>query len=124
MVTPIKGNNGCDKMKKEDSKIILKGVPASPGRVKGIVKVLMVPEDANKMNKGDILVAPETNPQYLFAIKRTSAIITDRGGILSHAAIVAREYGIPGIVGTLEATKKLKDGMEVTVDGEKGIVYE
>jgi len=111
-------------MKEEDSKIILKGVPASPGRVKGIVKVLTVPEDVTKMNENDILVAPETNPEYLFAIIRASAIITDRGGILSHAAIVAREFGIPGVVGTFEATKKLKDGMEVTVDGEKGIVYE
>ncbi len=111
-------------MKEKDIKIILKGVPASPGKVKGIVKVLMVPEDANKMNENDILVVTETNPEYTFAIIKASAIITDRGGILSHPAIVARERGIPCVTGTGNATKKLKDGMKVTVDGKEGVVYE
>lgn len=110
-------------MKEEDIKIILKGVPASPGKVKGIVKVLMVPEDANKMNENDILVATETNPEYTFAIIKASAIITDRGGILSHPAIVAREIGIPCVTGTGNATKKLKDEMEVIVEGAKGYVF-
>lgn len=110
-------------MKEQNRKILLKGIPASPGRVKGKVKVLMKPEDAEKMNDGDILVVSETNPEYTLAILKASAIVTDRGGILSHPAIVAREMGIPGIVGTLEATKKLSDGMKVTVDGVEGIVY-
>ncbi len=109
---------------KEGKKVILRGIPASLGIIEGVVKVLMKPEDAEKMENGDILVAPETNPEYTLAILKASAIVTDRGGLLSHPAIVAREMGIPGIVGTHEATKKLKDGMKVIVDGKEGIVYE
>lgn len=108
---------------KKDKKIILKGMPASPGIARGKVKVLLSPKDAEKMEDGDILVATETNPEYTLAIIKACAIVTDRGGILSHPAIVAREMRIPGVVGTFEATKKLKDGMEVIVDGKEGIVY-
>lgn len=105
-------------------KIILKGIPASPGITKGKVKVLLSPADVDKMEEGDILVTIETNPEYTLAILKASAIVTDRGGMLSHPAIVAREMKIPGIVGTSGATKKLKDGMEILVDGEKGVVFE
>lgn len=104
-------------------KILLKGIPASPGRVEGKVKVLMGPEDAERMKEGNILVAPETNPEYTLAILKASAIVTDHGGTLSHPAIVAREIGIPGVVGTEKATQILKNGMKVTVDGTKGIVF-
>jgi pyruvate,water dikinase len=102
--------------------IILKGIAASAGNVKGIVKVLMKPEDVEKMDNGDILVAPETNPEYTLAILKASAIVTDHGGILSHPAIVAREMGIPGVVGTQKATLILKDNLEVIVDGDNGYV--
>lgn len=103
-------------------KIILKGIPASSGKTQGKVRILLGPEDADKMNDGDILVAPETTPEYTLAILKASAIVTDHGGILSHPAIVAREMGIPGIVGTEKATQILKDGMAVTVDGDNGYV--
>lgn len=105
-----------------EKKILLRGIAASPGKVKGKVRVLMGPEDVEKMEEGDILVAPETNPEYTLAILKASAIVTDHGGILSHPAIVAREMGIPGVVGTFKATKVLKDEMEVVVNGDKGYI--
>jgi pyruvate,water dikinase len=103
-------------------RIILRGIPASSGKVKGRVKILLSSIDVLKIKKGDILVAPETNPEYTIAIIKSSAIVTDHGGILSHPAIVSREMGIPGVVGTEVATQILKDGMEVIVDGTKGVV--
>jgi len=102
--------------------IILKGIPGSPGRVKGKVRIIRSAKEALRLREGEILVAPETNPDYLPAMLLASAIITDRGGALSHAAIVARELGIPAVVGTLHATNILKDGMEVVVDGTLGLV--
>jgi len=103
-------------------KIIVKGVPASPGRVRGRVKVLRGPADVDKMREGDVLVAAETTPEYTLGILRAAAIVTDHGGILSHPAIVAREIGVPGVVGTGNATELLRDDMEVTVDGDRGWV--
>lgn len=111
-------------MKKNNFKIILEGTPASSGKITGKVKILTSPKDVKKMKKGDVLVAPETNPEYTLAIIMASAIVTERGGILSHPAIVAREMGIPGVVGVKDAMKKLKDNMIIMVDGDKGIVYE
>lgn len=105
-------------------KILLKGIAASAGVIKGKVKVILDPEETNKMDKGEVLVTTETTPEYISAILKASAIITDFGGVLSHPAIVAREMGIPGVVGTFKATKVLKDGMEVVVDGQKGIVFQ
>jgi len=108
----------------DNHKITLKGVPASPGVQVGKATVLLSPTDAEKMLDGDVLIAPETNPEYNTAILRASAIVTDRGGRLCHAAIVAREMGIPGVVGTQEATKKLKNGIKVEVNGYDGTVTE
>lgn len=102
---------------------ILKGIGASHGRVKGKVKIVLDPKDVDKVNEGDVLVTVMTNPLFTIAIENAKAIITDVGGLLCHAAIVARELGIPCVVGTEKATKVLEDGMEVIVDGEKGIVY-
>lgn len=104
-------------------KIILKGVPASPGVAKGEVRVINSPNGNEKMIEGAIFVAPETNPEFVPAMLKAIAIVTDRGGMLSHAAIVARELGIPGVVGTGNATKILKDGMKVIVDGTSGVIY-
>lgn len=102
---------------------ILTGAPASPGIGTGVVKILRSPKEISKISKGDVLVAPMTSPDYVPAMKKANAIITDQGGQTSHAAIVSRELGIPAIVGTKEATKKLKDGMVVTVNGATGEVY-
>ncbi len=103
---------------------ILVGDPASPGVGIGRVKVLNSPKDIGKIETGDILVALYTNPDYVPAMKKSAAILTENGGRTSHAAIVSREFGIPAIVGIPQVTKKLKDGMVITVDGTKGEIYE
>lgn len=103
--------------------ILLKGVAASKGIVKGKTRVLLNPNEVDKFQSGEILVLPSSSPLYTLAILKASAIITDIGGILSHAAIVARELGIPCITGTEKATKILKNDMKILVDGEKGVVY-
>jgi pyruvate,water dikinase len=76
----------------------------------------------NKVREGDVLVAPMTTPWYLPAMKKAGAFITDEGGITCHAAVVAREFKKPCIIGTKDATKILKDGMKIEVDADKGIV--
>jgi len=102
---------------------ILSGASASPGIGTGIVKVLKSPKEIGKVKEGDVLVAEMTSPDYVPAMKKASAIVTNKGGMTSHAAIVSRELGIPCIVGTVSATTKLKEGDVVTVDGTKGNVY-
>jgi len=103
--------------------LILKGAPASPGIASGNVNIIKSVKDISHVSNGDILVAPQTNPDYVPAMKKASAIITDKGGRTSHAAIVSRELGIPAVVGTEKATQILKTGMTVTVDGAKGEIY-
>jgi pyruvate,water dikinase len=102
---------------------ILTGAGASPGIGTGAVRILKSPKEINKVKDGDVLVAPMTSPDYVPAMKKASAIITDEGGQTSHAAIVSRELGIPCVVGTKEATHVLKDESIVTVDGSRGFVY-
>lgn len=102
---------------------ILTGNPASPGIGSGPVTILKSPKEIGKVQKGDVLVAPMTSPDYVPAMKKASAIITDQGGQTSHAAIVSRELGIPCIVGTEKATKTLKEGLFVVVNGETGQVF-
>jgi len=107
----------------EEGKMLLKGLGASPGVASGHVKIVKETKDITKVEQGDILVAVMTTPDMVPAMKRASAIVTDEGGMTCHAAIVSRELGVPAVVGTKNATKVLKDGMLVTVDGEKGVVY-
>lgn len=102
---------------------ILTGAPASPGIGSGPVKIISSIHDVGKVLAGDVLVAPQTNPDYVPAMKKAVAIITERGGRTSHAAIVSRELGIPAVVGAEHATTALKTGDVVTVNGEKGEVY-
>jgi pyruvate,water dikinase len=102
---------------------ILSGSAASPGVVTGIVKVLHSPKEIDRVQEGDVLVAPMTTPDYVPAMKRAAAIVTDKGGQTSHAAIVSRELGVPCIVGSKEATTKLKNGKTITVDANSGDVY-
>jgi pyruvate,water dikinase len=108
---------------KVEGEVILKGIGASPGVVRGKVKIILTPMEIWKLNEGEILVTTMTNPMYLSAIKKAKAIITDIGGMICHAAIVSRELGIPCVTATGNATKVLKDGMEVIVDGTKGFIY-
>lgn len=109
----------------EEMKVLLKGLGASPGIGAGKVVVIFDASEIDKVKEGDVLVTTMTNPDMVPAMKRASAIVTDEGGRTCHAAIVSRELGIPAVVGTKEATKVLKDGMLVTVDGTRGgVVYE
>ncbi len=103
--------------------IILQGAPASPAIASGPVVIIKSARELSKVQKGMVLVTEMTNPDFVPAMKRACAIVTDRGGRTSHAAIVSRELGIACVVGTGNATKKLKNGQVVTVDGAKGIVY-
>ncbi len=131
-VTTLKGK-GSDteiKIQAEDGKKlklaqvpILTGIGASPGIGTGPVKILKSPKEIGKVKTQDVLVAQMTSPDYVPAMKKASAIVTDEGGMTSHAAIVSRELGIPCVVGTKSATQTLKDNTIVTVDGERGLVY-
>jgi pyruvate,water dikinase len=101
----------------------LRGIASSPGVVSGIARVIRRPEEFGRLQKDDILVAPLTNPAWtpLFAI--ASAVITEVGGILSHGAIVAREYGIPAVMSVAGATARVRDGDRITVDGNSGLIH-
>lgn len=111
-------------IKIENAKVILRGLGAAPGVGKGKVQHIPTPKDIDKMVKGDILVTEMTTPDFVPAMKKAGAIVTDTGGMTCHAAIVSREMGIPCIVGSKLATKELKEGQYVTVDAVHGIVYE
>ena len=100
----------------------LKGVAASPGSVTARARVLHGPEDFHRMSPGEVLVAPLTTPAWTPLFARAAAIVTDIGGPLSHGSIVAREYGIPAVLGTESATRRIHDGQLVTVDGDAGLV--
>jgi len=104
--------------------VLLSGAPASPGMAVGPVKLVTDPSQIDKVNDGDILVSEMTTPDFVPAMKRAAAIVTDRGGRTAHAAIVSRELGIPCVVGTGQATATLKDGQVITVDGSGGKVYD
>jgi len=104
--------------------VIIKGQAASTGMASGPVKIIHSPSDIDQILVGDVLVTEMTTPDYVPAMKRAVAIITDAGGRTCHAAIVSRELGIPCVVGAGDATTKLKVGQIVTVDGKNGVVYE
>jgi pyruvate,water dikinase len=104
--------------------VLLEGQGASPGIASGKVAIVREIKDAGSVKEGDILVAKMTNPDMVPAMRRVRAIITDEGGMTCHAAIVSRELGTPAVVGTKKATKVLQNGQLVTVDGEKGLIYE
>ncbi len=108
----------------EALQLLLTGDPASPGIASGSVKILQDAKEIDKVSSGDVLVAPQTNPDYVPAMKKAVAVVTDMGGRTSHAAIVSRELGIPAVVGTAHATEILVDGMIVTVDGTRGNIYQ
>jgi len=109
-----------------EMKVIAKGIAAGRRDIGfGVAKIVFTPEDASRMlKKGDILVTPMTNPDFVPYMKLASAIVTDKGGVTAHAAIVSRELGIPCIVGAETATKTMETGKEYTVDARNGVVYE
>jgi pyruvate,water dikinase len=101
---------------------VIKGVGASPGQVTGTARVLLGPQEFKQMQPGDILVAAITTPAWTPLFAMASAVVTDVGGPLSHGSIVAREYGIPAVMGTGVATKRIRSGQIITVDGTSGLV--
>ncbi|GAG08489.1 unnamed protein product, partial [marine sediment metagenome] len=104
--------------------IILQGLGASPGIGVGVVRIVKDMSDLSKIKKGEVLVTEMTNPDMVVSMQKSVAIVTDEGGMTSHASIVSREMGIPAVVGVGEATSVLKDGMKITVDGSNGKIYE
>ena len=111
-----------DKRGRRNRGNVIKGVAASPGKAMGTARILHGPEDFNRMKPGDVLVAPITTPAWTPLFTMASAIVTDVGGPLSHGSIVAREYGIPAVLGTGVATRRIHDGQTITVDGGAGTV--
>jgi len=103
--------------------LILKGLAVSVGLAEGKVKIVKDFRQTAAFKKGEVLVTEMTDPTMVIMMSKASAIITDTGGIACHAAIVSREMGIPCVVATKNATKVLKDGQKVKVDGKKGLVY-
>ena len=108
--------------------VLVKGLPASPGRVSGIAHVILSPNLIDNFKEGEILVTEMTAPDWVPAMKKAKAIVTDSGGMTCHASIVSRELGIPCVVGTksrgTSATTKIKSGMQITVDATNGIIYD
>ncbi|MBI2445348.1 hypothetical protein HYV43_03100 [Candidatus Micrarchaeota archaeon] len=101
---------------------VIRGSCAHPGHASGIARVVLDPAKPGEFNVGDILVTGMTRPEYLPLFKKAGAVITDAGGILSHAAIVARELKKPCVIGTQDATKRIKNGQRVRVDAKGGII--
>ncbi len=106
-----------------EAQLLLTGSPASPGVGAGPVRIVLDPSQINEVKEGDVLVAKMTAPDYVPAMKRAAAIVTDLGGRTCHAAIVSRELGVPCVVGAGKATTILNNGQEITVDGSQGKVY-
>ena len=102
--------------------VLARGLAAAPGIASGRVRVLETPDQGERLQEGEILVAQMTNPDWLPTIRRAAALVTDTGGMTCHAAIVARELGVPCVVGTRTATRDLHDGTVATVDGARGEV--
>ena len=103
--------------------VVLTGLAASPGIAYGKIRIIENLEDLQKITSKDVLVTKMTNPDMVVAMQKAAAIVTDEGGLTAHAAIVSREMGIPCVVGTQEATTKLKQGEIITVDGFTGKIY-
>lgn len=105
-----------------EGRLILQGMPASPGRATGFVRIIRGPEDFERFQQGEVLVAQVTAPAWTPLFGLAAAVVTDGGSLAAHASLVAREFGIAAVVGTGDATARLRDGQRVTVDGSAGIV--
>lgn len=106
----------------EHGENLLRGLAASPGIFEGPARLVSGPSEFARIQQGDVLVTPATTEAFNILLPLLGAIVTDNGGLLSHSAIVAREYGIPGVVGTREATERIADGARLRVDGDAGEV--
>ncbi len=106
----------------EHEEDLLRGLAASQGVYEGPARHVSGPSEFGRIVQGDVLVTEATSEAFNILLPLLGAIVTDNGGLLSHSAIVAREYGIPGVVGTREATERIQDGAQVRVDGTAGEV--
>ena len=106
----------------EASPDAVRGVPASPGRATGRARVVRSATEFARLEQGEVLVCPVTTPSWTQLFERAAAVVTDVGSPASHASIIAREYGIPAVVGTTDGTSRIRDGELVTVDGGAGVV--
>ncbi len=122
-VTTIHKSNKSNKTSLTTLTPILTGAPASPGIGVGPARIIFSPKEIGKVKTGDVLVATQTNPDYVPAMKKAVAIVTEKGGRTSHAAIVSRELGIPAVVGAEGVTKIVKEGEVITVNGASGEIY-
>jgi pyruvate,water dikinase len=102
---------------------VLKGLPLSPGRVTGPARVIMDPRKNAHIERGEILVCPVTDTGWTPLFIMAKGLVVDVGGLLSHGSIVAREYGIPGVLNVMVGTKFIQTGQIITVDGDRGEVY-
>jgi pyruvate,water dikinase len=107
-----------------NGKSLVSGLGASPGKATGIVRIIEKLDQLDKVGEGDVIVTKMTTPDMVPAMKRAGGIVTDEGGMTSHAAIVSRELGVPAVVGTGSATDVLNDGQRITLDGDMGTVVE
>jgi len=100
----------------------IQGFPGSSGSHTGPVRVIRDASEFGRLRPGDVLVCPITSPAWSVLLSQAGAVVTDGGGVLSHAAVIAREYGIPAVMATGDATRRLADGQVVVVDGTAGVV--
>jgi len=115
-------NGGGDRGDADDADVLVDGLGASPGIVSGTVRIVHKLDHLDQVQEGDVMVTEMTMPDMVPAMKRAAGIVTDEGGMTSHAAIISRELGVPAVVGTGNGTRLLNDGQNVTLDGDKGTV--
>jgi pyruvate,water dikinase len=106
----------------EPAGAVLRGFAVSPGRVTAPASVISSPADFSRMEPGTILVCPTTTPAWTPLFSQARGLVTDVGGVLAHGSIVAREFGIPAVLGTGEASKRIRHGQRIIVDGDRGLV--
>jgi pyruvate,water dikinase len=121
-ITPETVDRWLDQAEGVGSKTELGGFAAAPGVVEGIARVVLTPDQLDTVQEGEILVAPVTNTSWTPVFNRIKGAVSDIGGIMCHAAIVSREYGLPAVVGTGFGTTTIKTGMRIRVDGDAGKV--
>jgi pyruvate, water dikinase len=108
--------------RQQDGGTTLNGAAASPGTVEGVARVVRSMEQIGDVRDGEILVCGSTSPAWAPIFSKIEATVTDVGGVMSHAAIVCREYGLPAVVGTGRATSQIETGQTIRVDGSEGVV--
>jgi phosphoenolpyruvate synthase/pyruvate phosphate dikinase len=106
----------------KDDEAVVRGTGASAGIVRGPARIVLGPDDFERVQPGDILVAPSSNPSWVALFAIAAGLVTNTGGVLSHAAVVAREFGLPAVVGTGDATTRIADGQILELDGTTGFV--